>query len=86
MLVQMLSLKIVAVFVLCCSLGANAQLQCIQGQSIAGQPVPGFSNLTSAPCPGDGSKCHRFDIEYEIIPGTCLLKYLKCKHNSISYQ
>ena len=86
MQVKMLSLKIVAVFVLCCSLGANAQLQCIQGQSIVGQSVPGLSGLTSAPCPGDGSKCQHFDIEYEIIQGILLIKYLKSRRNSISYQ
>ena len=60
----MIALKVFAVFVLCCSLGANAQIKCFQGQTTPGQPA---SRLISGSCPAGGdNSCARFDIDMEV--------------------
>ena len=76
----MIALKVFAVFVLCCSLGANAQIKCFQGQALPVQSIPGqpVSSLTSGSCSGDDYSCARFDIDFEItaVKGKFLLIYL----------
>ena len=60
----MIALKVFAVFVLCCSLGANAQIKCLQGQTTPGQP--GFCMIRRS-CPSGGDyRCTRFDIDFEL--------------------
>ena len=60
----MIALKVFAVFVLCCSLGANAQIKCLQGQTTPEQPA---SRLLSGSCPSGGDNgCARFDIDIEV--------------------
>ena len=60
----MVALKVVAVFVLCCSLSVNAQIKCFQGQTSPEQPA---SRLISGSCQSGGDySCARFDIDIEV--------------------
>ena len=81
----MIALKVIAVFVLCCSLGANAQIKCLQGQTTPGQSIPGqpASRLISGSCPDDNYSCSRFDIDLEVtaVEGKFYLNCSTCHNN-----